>query len=519
VETSAKTSSAVFWKGLALTIKLIPVGDLSPAAYNPRVAIPERMELVRLSLQKLGFLLPIVATSDNEILSGHQRHHTATNMGFDKVPVLQTGDLGEPDRKTLNIIANRGTNDMQVTSHAAQMYDELKRRVFEASKAIPDAADPYPCLTVKSLSLAKLSDACRNRFDAHMRNMNRSFHRVTGLRMPVVVTESGRVVNGVGRIQYHREQGEDYYPAVIIDEGIADFADMMLNLLSMEFNIQEKYEDDLRFTSFRRAWNTRKKLGMGMTAQLPIPQKQWVGFNLSTPKQRAVWKRTYGTTVCDFGAGHLHEAEMLRSIGVDVTTFEPYHVGKDGKIDKSASLRINRAFLETIAAGKTFDSVFLSSVLNSIPYRADREKVLLICAALCSEQTVFHSTAMTCEQSLFRGVAKGLEYNERQQQRTTFLLNYEPGITVALGDSGRPKVQKYHMASEFYDILRHAFHQVEVKTVQKTHIGRCKGPVNDLQRLREAIEFEFDLPYPDGSRMGLVGDAIDAFSQRLGVKL
>lgn len=37
----------------------------------------------------------------------------------------------------------------------------------------------------------------------------------------------------------------------------------------------------------------------------------------------------------------------------------------------------------------------------------------------------------------------------------------------------------------------------------------------DHAKLRAAIEFEFNLPYPDGTRMNLVQCAMDAFSQRL----
>ena len=55
-------------------IELLPVSALRPALYNPREADAERLDLVKLSLRKLGFLLPLVATPDGEILSGHQRH-------------------------------------------------------------------------------------------------------------------------------------------------------------------------------------------------------------------------------------------------------------------------------------------------------------------------------------------------------------------------------------------------------------------------------------------------------------
>ena len=54
-------------------MKLVSIATLTPAAYNPRAVDPERLALVRLSLEKLGWLLPIYATAGGEIVSGHQR--------------------------------------------------------------------------------------------------------------------------------------------------------------------------------------------------------------------------------------------------------------------------------------------------------------------------------------------------------------------------------------------------------------------------------------------------------------
>lgn len=47
-------------------VELVPVERLKPAGYNPRRADAERLALVRLSLSRLGFLLPLVATPDGE---------------------------------------------------------------------------------------------------------------------------------------------------------------------------------------------------------------------------------------------------------------------------------------------------------------------------------------------------------------------------------------------------------------------------------------------------------------------
>ena len=44
-------------------------------------------------------------------------------------------------------------------------------------------------------------------------------------------------------------------------------------------------------------------------------------------------------------------------------------------------------------------------------------------------------------------------------------------------------------------------------------------PKLDLEKLGEALEFEFNLPYPDGTTMGLSERARQAFEKRLGITI
>lgn len=60
-----------------MPVELLPLGAVNPSTYNPRVADPARLDLIELSLKKLGFLLPIFADPAGEIVSGHQRHPAA----------------------------------------------------------------------------------------------------------------------------------------------------------------------------------------------------------------------------------------------------------------------------------------------------------------------------------------------------------------------------------------------------------------------------------------------------------
>lgn len=63
-------------------IKLVPIESIHASDYNPRKNDEKRLHLAELSLRKLGFLLPIYATEDGEILSGHQRTLVAKRIGF-----------------------------------------------------------------------------------------------------------------------------------------------------------------------------------------------------------------------------------------------------------------------------------------------------------------------------------------------------------------------------------------------------------------------------------------------------
>ena len=132
-------------------VELVPVERLKPADYNPRRADAERLALVRLSLSRLGFLLPIVATPDGEILSGHQRHAVAMSMGARQVPVMFV-DIPQERRRGLNILFNRATNDIPMTADEVRLRAELQRvHVHELAERLPDL-DPngpefWPCLS------------------------------------------------------------------------------------------------------------------------------------------------------------------------------------------------------------------------------------------------------------------------------------------------------------------------------------------------------------------------------------
>lgn len=499
-------------------IELVPIGDVRPSTYNPRKADPIRLKIIELSLRKLGWLLPIYADKDGEILSGHQRHLVATRMGFTEVPVSYVPRMTLDERKAINVAFNRGTNDMQNSDAPDTLKQALEQcNVFDIASVLPDQTNPFQCLTAEKVSVEPFLKANKGRWVPYARNLAQML-RKRGIQMPVIATRDHKIINGIGRLELAADRGEDQISVVWITNEQAEMAQAMLNFLSMDFDIHTRYADLLRYNSFRRVRRVRAELGWGFIFA-HYKKSAVKEYDVTEPQNAANWKRLYGTSVVDFGAGHLTETKILRSIGVHVSPFEPYRILEKDEIDKAESLRVARDFLADVAAGVKYDSVFISSVLNSVPFKEDREHIACLCAALCGPKTRLYAAASSRAHSNWRNVAGGNQISERRLKECIFRLEYEGGIT--LGDfQAKPKVQKYHSQKEFYELFSPFFERVQVEDKANNVTAICAAPrAVEPKKLKAAIAFEFDLPYPDGSRMGLVDEAVAAHEKRLGIKL
>lgn len=494
-----------------MKIEIVPIGGVMASTYNPRKADPLRLELVELSLRKLGFLSPIFADNDGEIISGHQRHLVASRMGLDTVPVCRVGDMTLDRRKALNIVFNRATNDMDVQATSATLTREMALTDARAIAAsMPDYAGEHRCASAVAIRTQKVVDANHGRWINYAAQVAKTL-RARSVAVPLVCTRDLRVVNGIGRLQAAAEHGDEFVHVVIIEDSEAELASAMLNLLSMDFDLHTRYADLLRYGSFRRPFTSRAGLGLGFYAE-HFGLVRSGSFDLADPATRARWFRRYGSTVVDFGAGRLSDTEILRSNGVDVTPFEPYPVTVGSVPEKELAIQLALEFLSAVADGKAFDSVFVSSVMNSVPFRKDREHIATLAAALCGD----HGTAYAWTMSIGHAqwTSRSLDpRNQKMSSEIKFRLDYESGITI--GDFGHaPKVQKYHTPSELYEVFKGSFESVRVRRIGSDLSLVARGPAYSRQQLEDAIGFEFDLPYADGSRMGLVEEAKAAFAAR-----
>lgn len=216
-------------------MKLVAIETLIPASYNPRRVDPERLQLVKLSLQKLGWLLSTFATQSGELLSGHQRTHVARDLSYQLVPCEFLPDMDDRARKAINILFNRSTNDMDIDAVPAELHRQLQEHSIEdLAAALPDRPDCFPCMDAAEEPVGPLLRANEGRWIPYAKNVAVSLRR-HGIIMPVIVDPAGIVINGIGRLQDAAEQGAATVRVIHLTEEQARFAAVTLNLLSMEF--------------------------------------------------------------------------------------------------------------------------------------------------------------------------------------------------------------------------------------------------------------------------------------------
>lgn len=79
---------------------------LKPYANNPRDN-ESAVEPVAKSIKEFGFKVPIVATSDGEIINGHTRFKASKLLGLEKVPVIIADDLTDEQIKAFRLADNK----------------------------------------------------------------------------------------------------------------------------------------------------------------------------------------------------------------------------------------------------------------------------------------------------------------------------------------------------------------------------------------------------------------------------
>lgn len=147
-----------------MEIKIIKIDDLKFAEYNPRALNEKEANDLKLSLERFGFVEPIVVNSApermNVIIGGHQRVRVAKEMlGISEVPVVYVDipDIAKEQELNLRLNKNLGHWDYDILANFDEKlllevgFDEMDLdKNFELNFDSEEFNFDYPFGTVNS---------------------------------------------------------------------------------------------------------------------------------------------------------------------------------------------------------------------------------------------------------------------------------------------------------------------------------------------------------------------------------
>lgn len=218
-----------------------------------------------------------------------------------------------------------------------------------------------------------------------------------------------------------------------------------------------------------------------------------------------------GERILDFGAGQCDYAEHARALGHDVHTIEFFfRKGTGASINTRAAHAMIDAALASYRDRGPFDVVLCDSVVNSVDTVTAEEDVL----------TCLHGFVRPGGRIYVSGRAReGTEAQARA--RTAAGVSPRGGGVQFIDGSGLAALfrrggwfyQKFHTAPEVEAILARYGGEGEIKRLASVSWqvrATVTTPV-DRDRLRGALEREFDLPWPGGRTVGRSAAALAAF--------
>lgn len=89
-----------------IKIEMRPLQALHPYENNPRYN-EDAIESVAKSIREYGFKVPMVITSEGEIVCGHTRYKATTSLGLEEVPCVIADDLTPEQIRAFRLADNK----------------------------------------------------------------------------------------------------------------------------------------------------------------------------------------------------------------------------------------------------------------------------------------------------------------------------------------------------------------------------------------------------------------------------
>ena len=122
----------------SLQVVEVPIDELQPDPANPRRISDAQLESLTKSMRQYGFVLPVLARSeDKRIIGGHQRLLAARRLGKKTVPTIFL-DLSSEQARLLNLSLNKVGGEFDNAGAATGIRETCGRsRAARPTRPIP----------------------------------------------------------------------------------------------------------------------------------------------------------------------------------------------------------------------------------------------------------------------------------------------------------------------------------------------------------------------------------------------
>lgn len=111
METSSQSSGNNYSLSRNLSPELVPLQDFKPLGRQTHKHSPKQIRKLADSLDRFGFVLPILVDADGRVVAGWGLILAARKLGLPKVPAVRITDLSEADLRLLRLSLNRLAED------------------------------------------------------------------------------------------------------------------------------------------------------------------------------------------------------------------------------------------------------------------------------------------------------------------------------------------------------------------------------------------------------------------------
>jgi DNA modification methylase len=162
---------------LCVKVRFLSISTLKLYARNPRTHSPKQIRQIANSIQRFGFVNPILVDAEGGVIAGHGRVEAAKLLGMESVPTIRLDRMTEAERRAYIIADNKLAEnagwdrellaleleylsefslelDLTITGFATAEIDQL---LCDAS-ATTDAADEVPAVDELSPAVSRRGD-------------------------------------------------------------------------------------------------------------------------------------------------------------------------------------------------------------------------------------------------------------------------------------------------------------------------------------------------------------------------